>query len=627
MSVKKSRGSFFGNLLAFTIIGSLFLVQSFISINSINDLESSYITSQDINSINERSRLIVGFHRFEGVQYSKRVIGTESHNNLETGYLAIKSTTLNSYDLVQGNLTKIGKSVSVDEGLEIFDEIELERDAYYSELEVLFSYPTLTMLNNLEKQVLTIQSTINKLYQLFLTAEFTNDTEQRLLLSSEFDEIAIYDQSVPNPNTIGNQINVLDSIYNNSLYNLNEINQNSYNIKSNYQNQIGDTATELIFILRNTIKFTLNSLNNITELTPAQYDIIAVAMIDVQDWYLNFQTIISNYLAHITIERTTISDLFATVDGRFEVLSKLWSRLNTWGFDLINEFTRDFSQNVNLIFQIVLLMIVLGAIFVIIVLFLINFQIARPIKSITRWSERISEGDLSKTRRTINRQDEVGVLHSNFKEMNERLRQIISDVKNTSTVVSTTAEDLSSNSEEINATAEEVSAIAQSMAKGSLHQAELITSIVEELQVTSEIVNNVISQINHNLVQVRELSEQTNVLALNTAIEAANAGEFGRGFTIIAENIRKMSTESKVTTEKVTGDSKEILEKLRTTFQTITEKIETVASVSEETAASAEEVAASAQEMTATMENVAATSQILNDQSSQSLKIVAKFVL
>ncbi|MHA2101597.1 MAG: methyl-accepting chemotaxis protein, partial [Candidatus Kariarchaeaceae archaeon] len=569
MSAKKSRGSFFGNLpisykilLAFVIIGGLFLVQSSISINSINDLENSYITSQEINSINERSRFIVGSHRFETIQYSKRVIGTTSHDTLLDGYQVIKSSTLHEYDQVQGNLTKIVKLVSNDTGLSIFENIEVIRKDYYEDLEVLFELPTLTMLTDLEKQVLTIQSTINKLYQLFLTAEFTNDTEQRILFSSEFDEIAIYDQSVPNPNTIGNQINVLDRIYNNSLYNLNEINQNSYNIKSNYQTQIGDTVTELIFILRNTIKFTVNSLNNITELTPAQYDIIAVAMNETQNWYSSFQVIITNYLTHIESERDTIIAIFESVDQRFEELSNGFNDLYDWGVVLINEFNRDFSQNVNLIFQIVLLMLVIGAIFVIIVLFLINFQIARPIKSITRWSERISEGDLSKTRRTINRQDEVGVLHSNFKEMNERLRQIISDVKDTSTVVSTTAEDLSSNSEEINATAEEVSAIAQSMAKGSLHQAELITSIVEELQVTSEIVNNVISQINHNLVQVRELSEQTNVLALNTAIEAANAGEFGRGFTIIAENIRKMSTESKVTTEKVTSDSKEILEKL-----------------------------------------------------------------
>ena len=58
-----------------------------------------------------------------------------------------------------------------------------------------------------------------------------------------------------------------------------------------------------------------------------------------------------------------------------------------------------------------------------------------------------------------------------------------------------------------------------------------------------------------------------------------------------------------------------------------TEKIENVAAVSEETAASAEEVSASAEELTATMEDIAAKSQILNDQSTNSIEMVKTFDL
>ena len=123
------------------------------------------------------------------------------------------------------------------------------------------------------------------------------------------------------------------------------------------------------------------------------------------------------------------------------------------------------------------------------------------------------------------------------------------------------------------------------------------------------------------------MSEQTNVLALNTAIEAANAGEFGRGFTVIAENIRTMSDQSSRTAKLITKDSKAILSQLQTTFGIITEKIENVAAVSEETAASAQEVAASAEEMTATMESIAAKSTMLNDQSVASMNSVNRFIL
>jgi len=115
--------------------------------------------------------------------------------------------------------------------------------------------------------------------------------------------------------------------------------------------------------------------------------------------------------------------------------------------------------------------------------------------------------------------------------MNKNLKDIILEVKGSSTIVSETASELLSNTEEINATSEEVSAIAQSMAKGSTQQAELIATIVEELQLTSQTVDRVINQINYNLRIIHELSEQTNVLAVNTAIEAANADvqRYGNG--------------------------------------------------------------------------------------------------
>ncbi|OLS28432.1 MAG: Methyl-accepting chemotaxis protein 4 [Candidatus Heimdallarchaeota archaeon LC_2] len=320
-----------------------------------------------------------------------------------------------------------------------------------------------------------------------------------------------------------------------------------------------------------------------------------------------------------------------------EILSDLdnlisWSSEKQKGIEADLTTIRDDSSNQikNLIdtITIVLLVSFLFSIgFVLALLVISNFQISRPIKHISFWSEKISNQDLSYSDYKSNRTDEIGVLHNNFRIMNKNLKDIIIEVKGSSAIVSETANELLSNTEEINATAEEVSAIAQSMAKGSTQQAELIATIVEELQVTSETVDSVISQINYNLRIIHELSEQTNILALNTAIEAANAGEFGRGFAVISENIRKMASQSKKTTEEVTKDSRDVLFQLQTTFSNITGKIENVAAVSQETAASAEEVAASAQELTAVMETVSAKSSILNERSSQSEELVKNFIL
>ncbi|MHA2028797.1 MAG: methyl-accepting chemotaxis protein [Candidatus Kariarchaeaceae archaeon] len=317
-----------------------------------------------------------------------------------------------------------------------------------------------------------------------------------------------------------------------------------------------------------------------------------------------------------TIRENSRTDLEDTINNSTSLLDELIRNSN--------EALQDITDSVNLV---MLFILAASLAFIAILIFIANLQISKPIKQISYWSEKISEGDLSYNDYRSSRTDEIGVLHNNFRIMNKNLKDIIVEVQDSSSIISNTADDLSSNTQEINATAEEVSAIAQSMAKGSTQQAEQISTIVEELQITSEIVDDVISQINYNLRIIHELSEQTNVLALNTAIEAANAGEFGRGFAVISESIRKMASQSKKTTEEVTKDSRDVLLQLQTTFSNITGKIENVAAVSEETAASAEEVAASAEELTAVMETVSTKSSMLNERSSQSSMLISHFVL
>ncbi|MCH8906069.1 MAG: methyl-accepting chemotaxis protein [Candidatus Heimdallarchaeota archaeon] len=261
--------------------------------------------------------------------------------------------------------------------------------------------------------------------------------------------------------------------------------------------------------------------------------------------------------------------------------------------------------------------------------FLVTREIAIPINDISDWSEKISQGDLTVKRLKTEfiRSDEVGSLYKNFKSMNHNLREIIIGMKDSNDLIIDTAQNLASNTEEINATSMEVASIAQSMAKGSTHQAELISDVVQQLSQTSLIVDTVISQINDNLAVIKDLTEQINILAINSAIEAANVGEFGKGFVVISDNIRKMAVSSKKSSDYITRDSQVILQQLQTTFTDITEKMENVASVSEETAASAEEVAASAEEMTAIMQNVSAKSTELNDQSITTAKLVNRFKL
>lgn len=176
-------------------------------------------------------------------------------------------------------------------------------------------------------------------------------------------------------------------------------------------------------------------------------------------------------------------------------------------------------------------------------------------------------------------------------------------------------------------------------------------------------MNKKISSINGITAAITQISEQTNLLALNAAIEAARAGEAGRGFSVVAEEIRKLAEQSQESVreisriieavlnegEHLTSSSDEINVKMQVqkenidravvTFEhmagamkSILPKTEAMAAVSvankrqkDSIKASIEKVAHASQELAAASQEVAATAEEFN-QSSESIRDVAKAV-
>lgn len=118
-----------------------------------------------------------------------------------------------------------------------------------------------------------------------------------------------------------------------------------------------------------------------------------------------------------------------------------------------------------------------------------------------------------------------------------------------------------------------------------------ILNMVKESKENTENTNEI-------LEFIQEISSQTNLLGLNAAIEASRAGEFGRGFEVVAKEIRKLSSSTSESVKKVD----EVLKGIRKSILTIDATVSENTEIFETQAASLEEVAASIEELNSTVE-------------------------
>jgi len=149
---------------------------------------------------------------------------------------------------------------------------------------------------------------------------------------------------------------------------------------------------------------------------------------------------------------------------------------------------------------------------------------------------------------------------------------------------------LSRGLEEISAAIEEMAASAMQVTDNERHLNENINDIYH----LSEDINDIMSFI-------KQIADETKMLGLNAAIEAARAGDVGKGFGVVAEEIRKLSDESKGTVVKI----KELTDKIK-------DKIVETSQGSELTLRSSEEQAAASQEITASIEEIRSMAEKLD---------------